>query len=325
MRSLQKGGVLLMSLNKAPILCSYLNQRFSKFRHLDLFFLLCRIISNNMSQPYIVAFEGSFGSGKSTVISILAKKLGNEQCAVFVDPLERWNDFSSDLKCKDQIIRWGNALSPFDLLQQFLEHPSFEAFHMLLEQVTNAARNLVLASKQKDKKFVLVERTALSVLNCLGTTLACHLNTRQKQMLDRVKETMDDIAPKPDMYFFLDACPKRLKARIDTRGWPWQENVSEKVLEELNMRYDNLRSILLEEGATTIAHIDTTFRTKEVTSDIVIRFIQQAMQKKLDLATRNYSGPNNSLAVISVSDSTAAVAGTDNVDDDADTIDESDW
>ena len=262
--------------------------------------------------PLIVAFEGNFATGKTTLMNLLQQSYGIDECKIFVDPEYRWYNFHSDQKCRDQILRWGRTLDSYDLMRDFLETPSFDAFDMLLEQLTNAARNLSLAAKEVDKRFVLVERTPMSVLDCFGSVYGHYLNGKQKQMLDRVKDAMDDVSAQPDMRFILSARPSQLMPRIQERGPTWEKNVSENLLHSLDVRFNNLKSVLQEGGSMDVIGIETGLQDPNSCMDCIASYIDGAWIRKSgkNFEQYRYCGSNSDHDcddVICLDDSTSTI------------------
>ena len=159
-----------------------------------------------------VVLAGNIGAGKSTLVGLLADKLGfkpyyepvaeNPYLADFYDDMERWA-FQSQIFFLSHRIKSHHLLSddPWSVVQD----------RSLYEDANVFARNLH-------------EQGAMS--------------SRDWDTYRNLYHTMASILPAPDLVVYIRASVPTLKKRIAQRGRDFEAEISEEYLENLNLLYE---------------------------------------------------------------------------------------
>lgn len=155
---------------------------------------------------------GNIGAGKSTLVGMMASRLGfkpyfepvaeNPYLADFYGDMTRWA-FHSQVFFLTHRVRSHRALmdDPYSVVQDRSMYEDAEVF----------ARNLFLHGRMSEREW----QTYLGLYQALTTLL-----------------------PPPDLVVYLQASIPTLRRRIERRGRGFEAGISDEYLDELNVLYD---------------------------------------------------------------------------------------
>ena len=182
-----------------------------------------------MRRPYIVSIEGNIGSGKTTLIHELEKKLANMTSGkkyVFLrEPLDIWNS----VRDNDE-----------NILQKYYREPEKYALPFQIMAYITFHQRLVDAIKDADENTVIIcERSMESSCAIFAKML------RESGIIDEVNfqillmfyEKMELIPV--DAIIYLDTDVKTNIERIKKRARPGEENITLEYLENCRKKHED--------------------------------------------------------------------------------------
>ncbi len=162
---------------------------------------------------YFVTIAGNIGVGKSTLVSLLANKLGWEPVLEAVTENPYLADFYEDMN------RWSFHSQVFFLARRLQQH------HDLLQQP-----NPVLQDRSVYEDAEIFARN----LYHQG-----HLSERDWTSYFELYQTLTHLLRPPDLVIYLRASVPTLRRRITGRGREYERNIADNYLADLNRLYDN--------------------------------------------------------------------------------------
>lgn len=166
--------------------------------------------------PYFVTIAGNIGVGKSTLVTLLAQKLGWEQVMEAVTENPYLADFYEDMN------RWSFHSQVFFLVRRLQQH------HGLLQQASP----------------VLQDRSVYEDAEIFARNLyhQGHLSPRDWKSYFELYETLTRLLKPPDLVIYLRASVPTLRRRITGRGREFERNIADAYLQDLNRLYDEWSS-----------------------------------------------------------------------------------
>ena len=162
--------------------------------------------------PTFVTIAGNIGVGKSTLVSLLADKLGWEPVLEAVTENPYLSDFYEDMN------RWSFHSQVFFLVRRLQQH------HALLQQTGSA----------------LQDRSVYEDAEIFARNLyhQGHLSQRDWYAYYELYRTLTQLLKPPDLVIYLRASLPTLRRRITGRGREYERNIADNYLEDLNRLYD---------------------------------------------------------------------------------------
>lgn len=195
-----------------------------------------------------VVISGNIGVGKSTLVGLLAQRLG---WTPFYEPNAEnpyLADFYADMK------RWSFHSQVFFLAQRVAQHKQ------LLER----------------GEPVVLDRSVYEDAEIFARNLSLRgdMNERDWQTYESLYRTMSSLLRPPDLVVYLRASVPALMQRIARRGRDYESRVSHNYIESLNMLYDEWARTFTASPVLTIETdaLDVTTRIKDLHN--VIEIIQ---------------------------------------------------
>jgi deoxyadenosine/deoxycytidine kinase len=183
-----------------------------------------------MRRPYIVSIEGNIGSGKTTLIHELEKKLANMTSGkkyIFLrEPLDIWNSIK-------------DSKSGENILQKYYKEPTQYALSFQIMAYMTFHQRLVDAIKDADEDTVIIcERSMESSRNIFAKMLHEQgvIDDVNYQILEMFYEKMELIPV--DVIVYLDTDVRTSSERIKQRNRKGEENISPEYLEKCNDYYE---------------------------------------------------------------------------------------
>ena len=161
---------------------------------------------------YFVTIAGNIGVGKSTLVTLLSRKLGWEPILEAVTENPYLADFYEDMN------RWSFHSQVFFLVRRLQQH------HNLLQQP-----NPVLQDRSVYEDAVIFARN----LYHQG-----HLSDRDWGSYFELYQTLTHLLRPPDLVIYLRASVHTLRRRISGRGREYERNIADSYLYDLNHLYD---------------------------------------------------------------------------------------
>jgi deoxyadenosine/deoxycytidine kinase len=162
---------------------------------------------------YFITIAGNIGVGKSTLVMLLAKKLGWEPVMEVVTENPYLADFYQDMN------RWSFHSQVFFLVRRLQQH------HDLLQQA-----NPILQDRS------VYEDAEIFARNLYHQQ---HLSERDWECYFDLYQTLTRMLRPPDLVIYLRASVPILRRRILQRGREYEQNIAEDYLLDLNQLYDN--------------------------------------------------------------------------------------
>lgn len=161
---------------------------------------------------YFVSIAGNIGVGKSTLVKLLADKIGWEAVQEAVAENPYLEDFYADME------RWSFHSQVFFLIRRIQQH------HEVLQ----------------NRRSVLQDRSVYEDAEIFARNLY-----RQKLMSQRdwasyyeLYRTLGEILEPPDLVIYLRASVPTLRRRIEQRGRTFEQQMTNEYLTQLNQLYD---------------------------------------------------------------------------------------
>ncbi|MFO7662335.1 MAG: deoxynucleoside kinase [Chloroflexota bacterium] len=162
---------------------------------------------------YFITIAGNIGVGKSTLVSLLAKKLGWEPVMEAVTENPYLADFYRDMN------RWSFHSQVFFLVRRLQQH------HALLQQASP-----ILQDRSVYEDAEIFARNLYHQQNLSERDWECYYDLYQ---------TLTRMLRPPDLVIYLRASVTTLRRRIIQRGREYEQNIAEDYLLDLNLLYDN--------------------------------------------------------------------------------------
>jgi deoxyadenosine/deoxycytidine kinase len=161
---------------------------------------------------YFVTIAGNIGVGKSTLVTLLTRKLGWEPVFEAVAENPYLADFYEDMN------RWSFHSQVFFLTRRLQQH------HSLLQQTS----------------AVLQDRSVYEDAEIFARNLyqQGHLSERDWASYFELYQTLAHLLKPPDLVIYLKASTPTLRRRIAGRGREYERNIAETYLRDLNLLYD---------------------------------------------------------------------------------------
>ncbi len=165
-----------------------------------------------MKKKYI-AIAGSIGAGKSTLTSMLSQRLGWEPFLEGVNDNPYLSDFYQDMK------QWSFHSQIFFLARRLLHQ-----------------RELL-----KRPHSVIQDRTVYEDAEIFARNLYIQglMQERDYQTYRDLYEAITSVLPPPSLVIYLQASVPTLLARIKQRGRPYERQIAEEYLAQLNELYED--------------------------------------------------------------------------------------
>jgi len=172
-------------------------------------------------QANYICIEGNIGSGKTTLANDLSKKLN----AGFLPEQFEKND----------------------LLPLFYSHPQQYAFPLEYSFLLNRFQHIADAFKQ-DKKIIVSD---YSIYKCLWFAKV-NLSHKDYTFFKKHFYALEQQIPRPDLIVYLDTSTKNLQKNIRERGRSYEQEISDKYLEDVGAQYlkgirklENIKKLIL--------------------------------------------------------------------------------
>ncbi len=161
---------------------------------------------------YFVTIAGNIGVGKSTLVTLLSRKLGWEPVFEAVAENPYLADFYGDMN------RWSFHSQVFFLTRRLQQH------HSLLQQ----------------SSAVLQDRSVYEDAEIFARNLykQGHLSERDWSSYFELYQTLAQLLKPPDLVIYLRASTATLRRRIAGRGREYERNIADTYLQDLNRLYD---------------------------------------------------------------------------------------
>ncbi|MDX9956854.1 MAG: deoxynucleoside kinase [Clostridia bacterium] len=159
-----------------------------------------------------VVLAGNIGAGKSTLVGLLADKLGFRPYYEPVAENPYLEDFYSDME------RWAFHSQVFFLTHRVKSHRALMDDHWSVVQDRSLYEDANVFARN------LYERGSMSIRDWATYTELYH--------------TMTSILPAPDLVVYLRASVPTLKKRIARRGRDFEAEIADEYLENLNQLYE---------------------------------------------------------------------------------------
>ena len=161
---------------------------------------------------YFVTIAGNIGVGKSTLVTLLSRKLGWEPVFEAVAEHPYLADFYDDMN------RWSFHSQVFFLTRRLQQH------HSLLQQ----------------SSAVLQDRSVYEDAEIFARNLykQGHLSERDWASYFELYQTLAQLLKPPDLVIYLRASTATLRRRIAGRGREYERNIADTYLQDLNRLYD---------------------------------------------------------------------------------------
>ena len=225
-----------------------------------------------MSSPLLVAIEGNLATGKRSAVNYLQEYFG-DSCLSFLEPLEKWRNFASPLSTMEQIQRWGSESAPFNLLESLRDYPEENVVRMCLEKFNNDWLNQTIAQAAVDKKIAVSERCMRSAIDVFASQARDHVTDVDKTFLTRIYNILGKVTPPLDLVIFLEASPDVTFNKIKKRARAEEANITKEFVEEIEVKYENLRFKMQEEGGN-VAVVHTDGKTTDQINKEVLSIVQ---------------------------------------------------
>ncbi len=159
-----------------------------------------------------VTIAGNIGVGKSTLVSLLSRKLGWEPVFEAVAENPYLVDFYEDMN------RWSFHSQVYFLVRRLKQH------HDLLQQP-----NAVLQDRSVYEDAEIFARNLFR---------QGHLSERDWLSYFELYQTLAHLLKPPDLVIYLRASTPTLRRRIVGRGREYERNIADSYLQDLNDLYD---------------------------------------------------------------------------------------
>jgi deoxyadenosine/deoxycytidine kinase len=161
---------------------------------------------------YFVTIAGNIGVGKSTLVTLLSRKLGWEPVLEAVAENPYLADFYKDMN------RWSFHSQVYFLVRRLQQH------HSLLQQ----------------SSAVLQDRSVYEDAEIFARNLyhQGHLSERDWYAYFELYQTLARLLKPPDLVIYLRASIPTLRRRITGRGREYERSIADTYLQDLNRLYD---------------------------------------------------------------------------------------
>ncbi len=161
---------------------------------------------------YFVTIAGNIGVGKSTLVELLAGKLGWEPVMEAVADNPYLADFYEDME------RWSFQSQVFFLVRRIQQH------HHLLQ----------------NSHSVLQDRSVYEDAEIFARNLYLQrsMTERDWSCYHELYQTLSTLLDPPDLVIYLRASVPTLRTRIEQRGREYEQAITDAYLEQLNTLYD---------------------------------------------------------------------------------------
>lgn len=162
---------------------------------------------------YFITIAGNIGVGKSTLVTLLAHKLGWEPVMEAVAENPYLADFYQDMD------RWGFHSQVFFLVRRLQQH------HDLLQQ----------------PHPILQDRSVYEDAEIFARNLyhQHHLSERDWSCYFELYQTLTRLLRPPDLVIYLRASVPTLRRRIAQRGREFERGIADEYLQDLNNLYED--------------------------------------------------------------------------------------
>lgn len=175
---------------------------------------------------YFVTIAGNIGVGKSTLVELLARKVGWEQVMEAVSENPYLPDFYQDMH------RWSFHSQVFFLVRRLQQH------HDLLQY----------------GRSVLQDRSVYEDAEIFARNLfhQGHLSERDWGTYYELYQTLSHLLQPPDLVIYLRASVPTLQRRIAQRGRGYEQGIAADYLHQLNQLYDDWAGSFSQSPVLTI-------------------------------------------------------------------------
>jgi deoxyadenosine/deoxycytidine kinase len=201
-----------------------------------------------------VAVAGNIGVGKSTLVSLLCKRLGWEP---FYEPVAEnpyLADFYQDMRTwafHSQIFFLTHRLRAH---RQLLDHPtSAIQDRSVYEDAEVFARNLYQQGQ---------------------------INERDYRSYRELYQVLSDFLPPPDLVVYLRASVPKLLERIKLRGRTYERQINEEYLKQLNLLYEEWIQHFSLCPVLTVPADDLDYVANSSHLDLIVRKVQEKLTGK---------------------------------------------
>lgn len=175
---------------------------------------------------YFVTIAGNIGVGKSTLVELLAHKVGWEQVQEAVSENPYLVDFYEDMN------RWSFQSQVFFLVRRLQQH--YDLLHY--------------------GHSVLQDRSVYEDAEIFARNLhhQGNLSERDWQTYYELYQTLSRLLKPPDLVIYLKASVPTLQRRIAQRGRGFEQGIAAEYLEQLNTLYDNWAASFSQSPVLTV-------------------------------------------------------------------------
>ena len=191
-----------------------------------------------------VAVAGNIGVGKSTLVSLLCKRLGWEP---FYEPV---------------------AENPY--LADFYQDMRTWAFHSQIFFLTNRLR----AHRQDRSVYEDAEVFARNLYQ------QGQIDERDYRSYRELYQVLSDFLPPPDLVVYLRASVPKLLERIQLRGRTYERRINEEYLKQLNQLYEEWIQRFSLCPVLTVPADDLDYVANSGHLDLVVRKVQEKLTGK---------------------------------------------
>lgn len=163
-----------------------------------------------MKRPRFLVVEGPIGVGKTSLVQLLAPRLGATTLLESAEENPFLPDFYRDMR------RYAFQAQMFFLLHRFRQQQELAQFDLF--------RQILICDYlfAKDKIFAYLT-----------------LDENELALYEKIHELLEVQIPKPDLVVYLQASTEILLQRIALRGKPYERDLDRQYLEDLNGAYNH--------------------------------------------------------------------------------------
>lgn len=163
-----------------------------------------------MRRPRFLVVEGPIGVGKTSLVQLLAPRLGASTLLESAEENPFLPDFYRDMH------RFAFQAQMFFLLHRFRQQQELAQFDLFRQTLICD----YLFAKDKIFAYLTLEENELA-------------------LYEKVHELLEVRVPKPDLVVYLQASTEILLQRIALRGKPYERDLDPQYLEDLNSAYNH--------------------------------------------------------------------------------------
>jgi deoxyadenosine/deoxycytidine kinase len=207
---------------------------------------------------YFITIAGNIGVGKSTLVNLLAGRLGWEPIYEAVSENPYLADFYQDMP------RWSFQSQVFFLARRLQQH------HSLLQQANAAIQD---RSVYEDAEIF-----------ARNLYLQNYMSERDWRCYYDLYQTLTSLLPAPHLVIYLQASLPTLRRRISQRGRAYEQAIADDYLDQLNQLYDAWSASFTLSPVLTVDTNNLDYVQHDEHLDQIWRKIEDRLQGKDFLA-----------------------------------------